>query len=104
VDLPPLSIAKERHPAWPHYRRQGIYSTNRNFKQAFVVSRKVPKNLLRDQSFLIIRLTRLYEQAPGEPFDSARLGDDVSRWISWVGWWKAAYRRIPSTLIRMLPA
>ena len=26
----------------------------------------------------------LYEQEPGEPFDSSRLGEYVQRWVRWV--------------------
>ncbi len=31
------------------------------------------------------RATRLYEQGPGGPFDSARLGQYVKRWVRWAG-------------------
>ncbi len=31
----------------------------------------------------VTRVTQLYEHEPGEPFDSARLGDYVSRWVRW---------------------
>ena len=32
----------------------------------------------------LARAVRLYEQEPGEPFDSSRLGLYVRRWVSWV--------------------
>jgi len=31
------------------------------------------------------RATRLYEQGPGEPCGSARLGEYVQRWVRWAG-------------------
>jgi len=31
----------------------------------------------------VTHITRLYEREPGEPFDSARLRDYVSRWVRW---------------------
>ena len=34
------------------------------------------------QNFLA-RAIRLYEQEPGEPFDSSRLGQFVQRWVRW---------------------
>ena len=36
------------------------------------------------QNFLA-RAIRLYEQEPGEPFDSSRLGVYVRRWVRWTG-------------------
>ncbi len=36
------------------------------------------------QNFLA-RAIRLYEQEPGEPFDSSRLGVYVQRWVRWAG-------------------
>ena len=34
---------------------------------------------------LIARALRLYEQEPGEPFDSSQLGVYVQRWVRWAG-------------------
>jgi hypothetical protein len=31
------------------------------------------------------RATRLYEQGPGEPCGSTRLGEYVQRWVTWAG-------------------
>jgi len=31
------------------------------------------------------RAIRLYEQGPGEPFDSTRLGEYTKRWVRWAG-------------------
>ena len=31
----------------------------------------------------VTHITRLYKRKPGESFDSARLGDDVTRWVRW---------------------
>jgi hypothetical protein len=33
----------------------------------------------------VSRAARLYEQEPGEPYDSSRLGVYVKRWLRWVG-------------------
>ncbi len=44
----------------------------------FSVAKKTVENFLA-------RAIRLYEQEPGEPFDSSRLGVYVQRWVGWAG-------------------
>lgn len=36
------------------------------------------------QHYFVARIIRLFEQEPGEPFASARLGAYVHRWVRWV--------------------
>ena len=45
--------------------------------QGLGVAKKTVENFLA-------RAIRLYEQEPGEPFDSSRLGVYVQRWVGWV--------------------
>ena len=44
---------------------------------------------------VVARAIRLYEQEPGEPFASTRLGVYVQRWVKWVGAGLSVINRVP---------